>query len=109
MKIYDEKAAGAEKIETEYEVLKAGAETSVLKIKLVTGRTHQIRAHLAHVGHFVLGDGKYGKESVNRKFHLSSQRLTAYSLKLRFKKDGPLFYLDGKEFVYLPALLRYGL
>ena len=109
VKIYDEKTRGAERIETEYEVLKRSAETSVLKVRLVTGKTHQIRAHLAHAGFFVLGDGKYGKESVNRKFRLSSQRLTAYSLTLKFDGDSPLYYLDGKEFVYSPALGRFGL
>ena len=67
----DEKAAkveisatpkkGYEKIITDYEVLSSDGETSVLRVGLITGRTHQIRAHLAFTGHFIIGDGKYGK------------------------------------------------
>jgi 23S rRNA pseudouridine955/2504/2580 synthase len=52
--------------ETSYRVLEAGEEFSLLELELGTGRTHQIRRHLAHIGHPVLGDGKYGDFSLNR-------------------------------------------
>lgn len=104
----DEKAAkveisatpgkGYEKIITEYEVISSGGETSVLKVGLVTGRTHQIRAHLAFTGHFVLGDGKYGKEEINRRYKAKNQYLTATEITLKFKPDSPLYYLNDKKF-----------
>ena len=72
--------------------------TSVITVKLITGKTHQIRAHLAHTGHFVIGDGKYGSNEINKSFKLSSQQLTAHSLKFNFNEKSPLYYLNGKEF-----------
>lgn len=89
----------AGKIITSYRTVSESGGTSILEVGLVTGKTHQIRAHLAFAGHFVIGDGKYGKESVNRKYKANTQRLTAYRLVFHFKKDDPLAYLDGKEFV----------
>ena len=95
---------GCKYAELEYEVLDTKeteqGELSLVKVKLHTGRTHQIRAHLAHIGHFVIGDGKYGYESINRKFHAKKQRLTAYKLILKFNSESPLGYLDGKQFIW---------
>ena len=98
VKISDKPAPSYEKIVTEYEVLKRTAETAVLKVKLVTGKTHQIRAHLAFLNLPIIGDGKYGNEKINRKFKAKTQRLTAKSLTLHFDENSPLFYLDGKTF-----------
>ena len=98
VKIFDKKVDKSEKIVTSYTVLKSSGETSLLEVKLITGKTHQIRAHLSHVGHAIIGDGKYGYESINRKFRAKKQRLTAYKLTLNFEKDSPLFYLSGKAF-----------
>ncbi len=98
VKIYDSETKGAVKIITEYKVLKSSGNTSVLEVKLVTGKTHQIRAHLAHVGHFVLGDGKYGVESINKKYKKDGQELTAYKITFRFKEGDKLYYLSGKTF-----------
>lgn len=98
VKIFKEPTAGAEKIITKYKVLKEDDETSLVEVELVTGKTHQIRAHLAFVGHPVIGDGKYGYKSINDKFRKKSQMLTAKKIVLKFEKSSPLYRLDGKTF-----------
>lgn len=95
VKIYDEQVNGSVKIITKYKVIKRLENSTLLEVELVTGKTHQIRAHFAHIGNFVIGDGKYGKESINRQFGAKTQRLTAYKLVLHFD-GGALKYLDGK-------------
>lgn len=97
--VCDKKTEGALPIITAYKTIKRGSDSSLLEVELITGRTHQIRAHLSHIGHFILGDGKYGKESINRKFGAKTQRLTAYRLILHFPKNSMLGYLDKKEIV----------
>ena len=86
-----------DKIVTEYEVLAEGAETSLLKITLHTGKTHQIRAHLAYLKHPVAGDEKYGDSAFNRKIHATRQLLVAKELRLRC--TGALAYLAEQTFV----------
>lgn len=98
VKIFDEPRKNAEKIITEYEVLSNDGKTALLRVKLITGKTHQIRAHLAHIGHPIIGDGKYGDKSINALFKEKTQRLTAYRTELYFEKDSPLYYLNGKVF-----------
>lgn len=98
VKIYDSPVKDSERVITSYSLIKSSGEVSLLEVKLITGKTHQIRAHLSHVGLPIIGDGKYGYESINRRFHAKKQRLMAYKLILRFEKNSPLFYLDGKEF-----------
>ena len=85
---------------TEYRVLKTNGKLSLLEINLHTGRTHQIRAHLAYIGCPVLGDGKYGINSLNREYKIKVQALCAYKLRFKdsFGSEG-LEYLRGKEFV----------
>ena len=85
-----------EKIVTEYAVLEGGR-TALLRVVLHTGRTHQIRAHLAHVGHPVVGDEKYGDHALNRALHATRQRLVAKELRLMC--GGELAYLADKTFV----------
>ena len=67
--VTDYPARGAQEIVTAYRVLEAG-EQSRLEVELITGRTHQIRAHLAHIGHPILGDDKYGDRALNRRLGL---------------------------------------
>ncbi len=96
VKIYDKKVEGSVKIITKYEIVEKRENSSIIRIQLITGKTHQIRAHFAHIGHFVIGDGKYGDNKINNAFKAKRQRLTAYSIKFNFCKDSVLSSLDGK-------------
>lgn len=98
VKIFDKETDGAVKIKTGYKVLENKGETSVLEVQLFTGKTHQIRAHLAHIGHPIVGDGKYGDFAFNQKQKARAQLLTATELTLRFSEQNILSYLDGKKF-----------
>ena len=71
--------------------------TSILDVNLHTGKTHQISAHLAHIGHPIIGDGKYGNNQINKKFGCKTQQLCSYSLTFRFTTpSGILDYLKNK-------------
>lgn len=85
-----------EKMITEYELLESDGETSLLKITLHTGKTHQIRAHTAYLGFPVAGDTKYGDRAFNRKHHLTRQKLVAAELCVR--GGGTLSYLSDLRF-----------
>ncbi len=98
VKIYDEKVRGALPVKTAYEVIAQGENSSLLKVELITGRTHQIRAHLAHAGHFILGDGKYGVEKINRTQKAKGQLLVSAEIVFKFDKGEQLYYLNGKDF-----------
>lgn len=86
-------------IKTKYSVLEALGEQSLVEVDLLTGRTHQIRAHFAHIGHPLLGDGKYGSNRINKQFGYKYQALCSYKLIFRFTTDaGCLEYLNNREF-----------
>ncbi len=91
---------GYRPIITSYIVLEENKKqnTSLLDISIETGRTHQIRAHMAHIGFPILGDEKYGNHSINKKFGKKTQDLCSYCLIFRFTSpSGPLDYLNGKR------------
>lgn len=101
VKIFDNFVQGSVKIETIFKTLKNGNQTSIVEAQLLTGKTHQIRAHLAYLGHAIVGDGKYGKNEDNKKFKEKTQKLHCYYLKLN-GLDGKLDYLNNRSFKKLP-------
>lgn len=95
--ISDSFKKGYKKIITYYNIIKRYENSSVLDVQIETGRTHQIRAHLAHIGHPIIGDGKYGINKINKEFGAKFQQLVAYKLVFNFKTDsGILNYLNNK-------------
>ncbi len=97
--VYDKMRDGAKSIKTKYRVLRYAGGLSLVEIELLTGRTHQIRAHFASIGHPLLGDGKYGSNALNKKSGLKKQCLCSYRLEFDFTTDaGELEYLNGRSF-----------
>ncbi|MCR5271890.1 MAG: RluA family pseudouridine synthase [Lachnospiraceae bacterium] len=86
----DKMSDGAKKIVTSYRPISVAGNVTLLEIELITGRTHQIRAHLAYMNHPIIGDFKYGIDSVNRmardKYKIKSQMLHSYKLEFEDKK-----------------------
>ena len=100
VRVYDKNPPrGAKEILTKYTVVATSGSNALVEVELLTGRTHQIRAHMAHIGHPLIGDGKYGINASDRKKGYKYQAL--YSYKLTFKFSGEptaLEYLNGKSF-----------
>ena len=101
VEVRDNPFPGAKEILTGYRVLESrdGGETSLLEVELITGRTHQIRAQMAHIGHPLLGDGKYGINREERQRGYKYQALYAYSLTFeKTEEKNALSYLEGTCF-----------
>ncbi len=99
VKVTDRKSGTNKTIVTSYRIIRDNGSLALVEIKLDTGRTHQIRAHMAHIGCPLLGDGKYGINRINREYKVKTQALYSYRLKFAFSSEsGCLDYLDGKEF-----------
>ena len=95
--VFDSPAPGAKTMVTRYRVLQSEAGLSLCEVELLTGRTHQIRAHMAHIGTPLLGDGKYGTNAANARFGgYKKQFLYSYKTVFGFTSDaGALNYLKG--------------
>ena len=99
VQVYKQEKNGAKEIKTKYSVLSEKDGLSLIEVELLTGRTHQIRAHFSSIGHPLLGDGKYGTNAMNKALGYKKQFLYSYRLKFAFTSDaGPLEYLNGKSF-----------
>ena len=97
--VRDKPEPGAKTAVTEYRTLMTNGPLSLVECRLLTGRTHQIRAQMAHAGWPLLGDGKYGSERFNKGFEEKGQALCSYRLRFDFPTDaGLLEYLRGQEF-----------
>ncbi len=109
VRVYDKNPPrDAKTIITKYKVLASHADRSLIEVELLTGRTHQIRAHMAHVGHPLVGDGKYGKNRREREEGFRHQALYSYKLKFSFKTDaGILEYLRDREFGVEPEKIYF--
>lgn len=100
---------GYQKITTIYTIIeKRSDNTCILDVEIPTGKTHQIRAHLAHIGYPIIGDGKYGINEINKKFGKKYQMLCSYILKFNFKTcNGFLDYLNGKKIILDTKVKHY--
>ena len=96
--IHDTPQRDGKSIATRYKVVREGRLTSLVEVELLTGRTHQIRAHFASIGHPLAGDGKYGTNEFNKKVGMKTQALYSYKLKFEFSDENHLSYLNGKVF-----------
>ncbi len=101
--ISDRKREGFKEIRTAYKTIATDGKVSLLDVTLYTGRTHQIRAHMAHMGYPLVGDTKYGTAKQNEGFPFRFQALSSCRLTFSFADDGGvLHYLKGKTFTASP-------
>ena len=108
--LHRQRVPGAKTARTRYRTLASRDKLSLVECELLTGRTHQIRAHMASIGCPLLGDGKYGTNELNRPYNETGQALYAYSLTFRFEEDaGVLSYLNGRTFTAkeIPFVRKY--
>mgnify|MGYP004642336785 CR=1 FL=1 len=93
------KTTGYEPIVTEFDIVEYRCENTLMTANLITGKTHQIRAHIAYYGYPIVGDKKYGNDS-EKQLHL-----TANYMAFKFDKGSPLAYLNSKTFEIIPSWL----
>lgn len=105
VKVQSTGGKGAQEIATGFKTLKSNPSSSIVECRLLTGKTHQLRAHLKFLGHPIIGDGKYGKNEDNKKFKQKHQQLYCYYLKFE-KLDLPLRYLENKAFINYPEFYK---
>mgnify|MGYP000355598502 CR=1 FL=1 len=96
VRISDTPERGYKEIRTGYKIIGESKGLYLMEIRLFTGRTHQIRAHLSHIGVPVLGDGKYGNIAANKRHGIFRQQLCASTLEFEFAESSPLEYLNSK-------------
>ena len=109
-KVYDNEVKNSKKIAMDIKTVETNGAYSLIEINLITGRSHQIRAHLSHLGNPIIGDNKYGDKKLNSffesKYGLNYQYLYAYKLNFR-EMSGKLEYLKNKTItVSLPPVFK---
>lgn len=99
-KVYESEVKNSKKIITSYQVIKKfqNRDFAKIQVQIHTGKMHQIRCQLAYVNHPIIGDSKYGKNSINRKFGIYKQLLFAYKFSFNFPQNYSLNYLNDKNF-----------
>lgn len=110
VRVIDSPAPDFKQIVTKYRYLQSKGGLHLVEVELVTGRTHQIRAHMSHIGCKLLGDNKYGNRAINSKYGEKYQCLCAYSISFSVDANDYLSYLKGKRFTTdnIPFLKKYG-
>ncbi|MEN8905772.1 MAG: RluA family pseudouridine synthase [Clostridiales bacterium] len=100
--IFDSYVKNSKKISTTIRILSQDEKITKLEVYLKSGRTHQIRSHLAYLGFPIIGDGKYGTNKINKKYNLKKQALWAYKISFDFPKNSILNYLNSKKLEVVP-------
>lgn len=105
VKVVENKEKNSVNIITKYKVVKEFENYSLVEIELVTGKTHQIRAHFSYINHFVIGDNKYGNKDINKEFGFKKQCLCSY--KVKFTCESPVLkYLNELDITTTPTFLK---